>query len=191
MRKLKEKIVSEAKVNGNIIKIDHFLNHQIDTLLLNEIGQEFANKFPDATKVLTLETSGIPYATSTAMNLNFIPTVYAKKIASEITSNESYMAKVYSFTKKAENIIRIDKDYLNEDDKVLIVDDFLANGEACKGLINLCDQANAEIVGIGIVVEKGFQLGRKVLESKGYIPYSLAVIKKVVGDKIIMEDLDG
>jgi len=176
---LKDKIINEAEVIGEIVKIDHFINHQIDTFMLDQIGFDIARNFPEATKILTVETSGIAFASSVARSLNYLPMVFAKKVESGLTTGEYYMSKAYSFTKKREFNIRVDKRFISKTDKVLIVDDFLANGEACKSLIDIITQAGAEIAGIGIVVEKGFQKGRSVLEAMGQNVYSCAIIEKI------------
>ncbi|QVK21481.1 xanthine phosphoribosyltransferase [Mycoplasmatota bacterium] len=187
LNKLREKIITEAQVFGEIVKIDHFLNHQIDTQLLDEVGVDIAKEFPNATKILTIETSGIAFASSVARTLDYLPLVFAKKVESSITTGEYYLSKTYSFTKKREYSVRVDKRFISENDKVLIVDDFLANGEAASSLIDIVNQAGAEVVGIGIVVEKGFQKGRKVLEEKGHKVYSCSIIERVENGQVYMK----
>lgn len=184
LRVLADKIIKEAKVSGSIVKIDHFINHQIDTYMVDRIGLDIAKEFPDATKVLTIETAGIVFAGSVARALGHLPMVFAKKSSSALTTGHYYYADVFSFTRKTTSVIRVDQEYLNSEDKVVIIDDFLANGEACKGLISLCNQAGAEVIGIGIVVEKGFQNGRQALEEMGIPVYSCTNIEKIEDGKI-------
>ncbi len=185
---LGNKILNEAQVFGEIVKIDHFINHQIDTYMLDQIGFDIARQYPEATKILTVETSGIAFASSVARSLNYLPMVFAKKVPSGLTqTGDYYTAKAYSFTKKVENTIRVDKRFISPDDKVLIVDDFLANGEAAKSLIDIVEQAGATVEGIGIVVEKGFQQGRKVLETLGQKVYSCVIIEKIEDGKLTLK----
>ncbi len=184
---LADKITNEAQVFGNIVKIDHFINHQIDTYLLDQIGFDIARQYPESTKILTVETSGIAFASSVARSLNYLPMVFAKKSESAITQGEFYKSKAYSFTKKQEFNIRVDKRFISPEDKVLIVDDFLANGEAAKSLVDIVQQAGAKVEGIGIVVEKGFQKGRKVLETLGQKVYSCVIIEKIEDGKLTLK----
>ena len=180
MDSLKQKILDDGKVIGsNILKVDSFINHQIDTKMLDEIGSYIAAKFDGVTKIVTIETSGIAFACSVARHYNFAPVVFAKKAKSEILKDDVYETKVYSFTKKQTFNVYIDKRFLNKDDKILIVDDFLADGNACFGLIDLCNQAEANIIGIGIVVEKGFQPGHSRFEEAGYKVESCATVLKL------------
>jgi len=177
MERLINKIREEAYVIDNrIVKVDHFINHMLDTKLVFEIGKEFGNLYPEATKILTIEASGIAFAVSTAFHLNNIPIVFARKSTSLITSDNIYSSKVYSYTKQIESNVIVSKDYLSSNDKVLIIDDFLAMGNALDGLISIAEQAGCEIVGCGVVIEKGFQKGRKNIEKKGYKVHSLANI---------------
>lgn len=177
MERLINKIREEAYVIDNrIVKVDHFINHMLDTELIFEIGKEFKDKFPNATKILTIETSGIAFAVGTAFHLGNIPIVFAKKTASLITDENVYSSKIYSFTKQVESNVTVSKNFLTSKDKVLIIDDFLAMGSALKGLISIADQAGAQIIGAGIVIEKGFQEGRKNIGKKGFIIHSLANI---------------
>ncbi|MBN2853122.1 MAG: xanthine phosphoribosyltransferase [Clostridia bacterium] len=183
---LKRKILDDGKViDGNILKVDSFLNHQIDVKLLLEIGKEFRKRFNDIkiTKILTVEASGISVATITAMNFN-VPVIFAKKGSSKNQDDETYESEAFSFTKNKSYIMKVSKKYLNETDNVLIIDDFLANGEACLSLINIAGQAGAEISGIGIVIEKAFQDGRKKIEDLGYHVESLARIKSMKDNQI-------
>jgi len=186
MELLKEKIVTEGKVlSDTVLKVDSFLNHQIDPLLMKEIGDEFANRFSDQviTKVLTIESSGIAPATFLGFTLG-APVVFARKRKSLTLTDNLYSSKVHSFTKNETNEISVSKSFLSEDDSVLIIDDFLANGEAVKGLLDIANQAGAHVVGVGIVIEKGFQEGGKNLRSKGIRLESLARIKSLTNGKV-------
>lgn len=178
MEKLKQAIVKKGTVLADgVLKVDAFLNHQIDPKLSVEIGKEFAERFKDhqVTKVLTIEASGIAPGLTTALELN-VPLVFARKKKS-ITMNENvYVENVFSFTKKEVTEITVSKDFLNKDDHILIIDDFLANGEAALGLARLVEQASAKVSGIGIVIEKSFQPGREKLTKAGYHVESLAQI---------------
>jgi len=169
MRELKERIVADGVAIGTeIVKVDSFLNHQIDVALLNKIGQEFAKRFAgkEITKILTVEASGIAVACMAAMHFGYIPVVFAKKTAPNTMIDGCYGAEVKSFTKGTTSVIRVAKKYLNEGDKVLILDDFLAHGEAATGLAALVQNAGAELVGIGAVIEKQFQGGSKRLRKR-------------------------
>lgn len=181
MELLKKRIQSEGKAIGkDIVKVDMFLNHQIDVELIQAIGQEFHNRFKDKqiTKILTIEASGIPIACMTALYFN-VPVLFGKKYTSETNDNSTYVSNVYSFTKKQEYNIRISKEFLHENDKVLIIDDFLANGQAVIGLLDIVNQAKSTVCGVGIVIEKGFQPGRKNIEEKGLQVESLAIIDSI------------
>lgn len=189
MKELQDKIKNEAYIIDNrIIKVDHFINHMLDTRLVFKIGEEFANHFKGVTKILTLEASGIPYALATANAMNNIPIVFARKSASLITSDNAYKANVHSFTKQTDSTIIVDKRFLNDFDEVLIIDDFLAIGNASIGLIEICKQANAKVVGVGIVIEKGFQEGRERIEAEGIEVHSLANIKEIKNNQVIFEN---
>ena len=161
--------------------MDMFLNHRIDTKLLSKMGEAFAEAFredkPDI--VLTVEASGIAMAVIAAEKLGGIPVLFAKKSATVVQNEDMLQAPVYSFTHKTQNMIRIDRNYLPAGSRVLIVDDFLANGEATRGMMDLCRQAGAEVVGIGIAVEKGFQNGGKELRDAGIKLKSLAIIDAI------------
>lgn len=177
MQLLQDKIKSEGKVvDDALLKVDSFLNHQIDPDLMIAIGQEFAKRFANCgiTRVLTIETSGIAIALPTALALQ-VPAVFARKKKSAVTE-DVYSTSVYSFTKKETNIITVSKEFLTTDDKVLIIDDFLANGAAVLGLANLVEQAGGQVVGIGIVIEKHFQPGAAKIAKAGYRLESLARI---------------
>lgn len=181
MKLLEERIISEGKVIGDdILKVDMFLNHQIDVHLLQELGKEFKRRFDgcNITKILTIEASGIGIACIAAQYFS-VPVVFAKKGSHRNVGDNLYSAVVHSFTKGTDSTVSVSKDYLDSDDKVLIIDDFLANGAAASGLMDILAQAGAELVGIGIVIEKGFQTGRKLLEEKGARVESLAIIDKM------------
>jgi len=176
---LKAKILSDGVVRkGNVLKVDSFLNHQMDLRLYNEIGKEFYRLFGDCnvTKILTIEASGIGIACVTAQSFNFCPVVFAKKSRTSNLSYGVYTSTVESFTHGTVNTILVSKDYLNENDRILIIDDFLANGAALTGLIDIVNQAGATLVGCGIVIEKGFQDGGRMLREKGVRIESLAII---------------
>jgi len=160
----------------------------LDTSLIFEIGKEFAKHFSNVTKIVTIEASGIAFAVATANALNNIPIVFARKSESLITSKDVYQSSVYSFTKQKESIIIIDKKYINEFDHVLIIDDFLALGNAAIGLIDIANQAHASIEGFGVVIEKGFQNGRERIESLGVKVVSLANISKINNGKITFKN---
>lgn len=181
-----EKIKKDGTVKpGNILKVDNFINHQVDVELIDAMGKDFYDHYKDKpiTKVLTLEVSGIPMAYTTAKYFN-VPMIFAKKIESLTLSEDVYSSQVTSYTKKKTYNIRVDKRFLNSDDCVLIIDDFLAHGEALKGLIDLCDQAGAEVGGIGIAIEKAFQDGGKLVREQGYEVYSQACIASFDNDTV-------
>ena len=178
MNFLEERIIKDGVVKSNtILKVDSFLNHQIDTGLLDEIGKEFKKRFDGEpiNKILTIEASGIGIACITALHFG-VPVVFAKKSKTSNLGNDVYTAEVKSFTHNEVRTIIVSKDYLTENDHVLIVDDFLANGCALKGLISVCRQANATVEGIGIAVEKGFQNGGQIIREFGYRVESLAIV---------------
>lgn len=186
MQLLKEKIEKEGKVlSDTVLKVDSFLNHQIDALLMREIGEEFANRYSQdiITKILTIESSGIAPSTFLGYTIG-APVVFARKRKSLTLSENLYTSSVYSFTKNESNDISVSKDYITADDHVLIIDDFLANGEAVKGLLDIVQQAGAHLVGVGIVIEKGFQQGGKLLREQGIRVESLARIKSLVNGKV-------
>ena len=178
MNFLEERIIKDGVVKSNtILKVDSFLNHQIDTGLLDEIGKEFKKRFDGKpiNKILTIEASGIGIACITALHFG-VPMVFAKKSKTSNLGNDVYTAEVKSFTHNEVRTIIVSKDYLTENDHVLIVDDFLANGCALEGLISVCRQANATVEGIGIAVEKGFQNGGQIIRELGYRVESLAIV---------------
>lgn len=158
---LEQKILTEGIVlSDQVLKVDAFLNHQIDPVLMQQIGKEFAARFKDAgiTKIITIEASGIAPAIMAGLELG-VPVIFARKYQS-LTLKTIYTAKVFSFTKQTESTIAISNKHINSSDKALVIDDFLANGQAALGLIDLIHQANAEVVGVGIVIEKSFQPGK-------------------------------
>ncbi len=187
MELLKQRILEQGKAIGSdIVKVDMFLNHQIDVDLLCEIGKEFRRIFAssDITKIVTIEASGIGIACIAAQYFS-VPVVFAKKGANRNVGDNIYKADVFSFTKGVTTTIGISKDYISSDDRILIIDDFMANGKAVHGLINIINQAGATVEGIGIVIEKGFQPGGDALRSLGYRVESLAIIKAIDDGKVI------
>ncbi len=192
MKLLEEKIAKEGlSIGTDILKVDMFLNHQIDVNLLDEMGKEFYRLFKDcgATKIVTIESSGIGIAVFTAKYFN-LPALFAKKAAHKNVGNDIYTAKCYSFTHGKEYNMNISKKYLNSSDKVLIIDDFMAGGNACNALIDIIKQAGAEVVGIGIAIEKGFQPGGQALRDKGYNLRSLAIVESMGDGKITFRNDD-
>ena len=186
MKQLQEKILKEGTVLGQgVLKVDRFLTHQVDPQLMAAVGQDFANYFAEQkiTKVVTLEASGITPAVFTALSLD-VPMIYARKSKSLTLSDELLTSSVYSFTKQVTSDISISRHLLTEEDTVLIIDDFLANGQAAKGLIELCQQAGANVAGLGIVIEKSFQSGRQLLEDAGIHVYSQARIASLDNGEI-------
>ncbi|MCJ8344099.1 xanthine phosphoribosyltransferase [bacterium] len=180
MQELKDRIEKDGKVISEaILKVDSFLNHQIDWQLMENIGLEFKSKFSHQKidKIITIEASGIVIGVMVAKALN-LPLVYAKKHKPS-TQSEAYTTKVFSFTKQKTSDISISKEYLKKDENILIVDDFLASGNAIVGLKDLLDQAGANLIGVGIVIEKAFQTGRKRLEDQNIEIHSLARIKSL------------
>ncbi|ALD72375.1 xanthine phosphoribosyltransferase [Streptococcus gordonii] len=192
MKKLEERILRDGNVLGeNILKVDSFLTHQVDFALMKEIGQVFADMFHESgiTKVVTIEASGIAPAIYTAEALG-VPMIFAKK-AKNITMTEGILtAEVYSFTKQVTSTVSIAGKFLNSDDKVLIIDDFLANGQATKGLITIIEQAGAQVEAVGIVIEKSFQDGRQLLETSGYRVLSLARIAGFEKGQVVFAEAD-
>ena len=181
MNFLEERIQKDGIVKpGNVLKVDSFLNHQMDVELLDEIGREFKRRFAGEaiTKVLTIESSGIAIAYPVARELG-VPLVFAKKSKSINIEGEMYVAEVDSFTHKNTNLVIVAKKFLNSDDRVLIIDDFLANGCALQGLISIVDSAEAEVVGCGIAIEKGFQEGGQRIRNLGYRLESLAILESM------------
>jgi len=181
MNFVEERILRDGVVKpGNVLKVDCFLNHQIDVALLDEIAKELKRRFGDApvTKVLTIESSGIAIACSVAREFS-VPVVFAKKAKTVNLDGEMYVAEVESFTHKKTNKVIVAKKFLSENDRVLIVDDFLANGCALQGLISIVDSAGAEVTGCGIAIEKGFQEGGYRIRNLGFRLESLAIIESM------------
>jgi len=183
---LEQKILAEGIVlSEEVLKVDSFLNHQIDPIMMQQIGQEFARLFKDAgiTKIITIEASGIAPAVMAGLELG-VPVIFARKYQSLTLKDDLYRSKVFSFTKQTESTIAISNKHISPTDKVLVNDDFLANGQAALGLADLIHQANAEVVGIGIVIEKSFQPGRDLLLEKGYRVESLARVKSLANGTV-------
>jgi xanthine phosphoribosyltransferase len=186
---LEQKILAEGIVlSDQVLKVDSFLNHQIDPVMMQQIGQEFARLFKDAgiTKIITIEASGIAPAVMAGLELG-VPVIFARKYQSLTLKDDLYRSKVFSFTKQIESTIAISNKHISSTDKVLVIDDFLANGQAALGLADLIHQAQAEVVGIGIVIEKSFQPGRALLLEKGYRVESLARVKSLTNGTVEFE----
>ena len=181
MNFLEQRILAEGIVKeGNVLKVDCFLNHQMDIALLDEMGRAFYERFHDRniTKVLTIEASGIAIACSAARCFG-VPVLFAKKSKSVNIDGDMYVAEVESFTHKCKNQVIVSKKFLSPDDHILIVDDFLANGCALQGLISITENAGATVEGIGIAIEKGFQKGGAAIRKRGYDLYSLAIVESM------------
>lgn len=181
MNCLEEKILKEGIVKeGNVLKVDGFLNHQMDIELFNEMGKEWKRRFEGKkiTKILTIEASGIGIACIAAQHFN-VPVVFAKKTQSINLEGEMYIAEVESFTHKNKNQVIVAKKFLSEEDHVLIIDDFLANGCALLGLLQIVNASGANVAGIGIAIEKGFQAGGSIIRNLGYQLESLAIVEKM------------
>ena len=190
MKALEEKILKEGQVRpGNILKVDSFLNHQMDIPFINEIGKEFHRLFGnrEITKILTVEASGIGIACITAQYFG-VPVVFAKKAKSLNLDGSLYTTKVQSYTHGRVYDITLSKKFLTADDHVLIIDDFLANGCAVCGLLDIIEQAGASVEGVGIVIEKGFQDGGKEIRSRGIDLKSLAIVKSMTDTAIEFEE---
>ena len=178
MKELKDRIRKDGKIKaGNVLKVDSFLNHQMDIRLFEKIGQEFKRRFADAeiNKILTIEASGIGIACVVAQSFD-VPVVFAKKTQTKNIAGEVYTTKVESYTHGRIYDIIVSKEFLGKGDKVLLIDDFLANGKALEGLAQLVADSGAELVGAGIVIEKGFQVGGDMLRAKGIRVESLAIV---------------
>ena len=181
MNCLEARIAKDGVVKeGNVLKVDSFLNHQMDIALMNEIGKEFYARFKDLpiNKILTIEASGIAIAYAVAQQFG-VPLLFAKKSKSINIAGDIYTAEVESFTHKNRNTIVVSKQFLSSEDHVLIIDDFLANGCALQGLISIVDQAGGTVEGIGIAVEKGFQMGGQIIRNLGYRLESLAIVESM------------
>ncbi len=191
METLKKKIIAEGtSIGKEIIKVDCFLNHQIDIKFMNEIGREFKRRFADEkiTKILTIEASGIAIASIASQYFDFVPVVFAKKTESRNLDPDKYHSEVYSFTKQKSYPIMVSKKYISPDDRILVLDDFLANGKAALGLADIIKQAGAHLVGVGIVIEKGFQNGARLLAENGIRVESLAVVDHMEDGKFYFRD---
>ena len=193
MQKLKERIAREGKVlPGNIVKVDGFLNHLVDTRLMNDIAEEFAKYFDTSriTRVLTAEASGIALATVCAQHYG-VPMLFAKKAKSDNIESGLYQSEVFSYTYKKKVTLLVSQEWLGPEDKVLIIDDFMANGYAMQGLVDIVNAAGAELVGIGVAVEKGFQGGGDKFRAMENVPYhALAVIEKADENGITFREDD-
>lgn len=190
MELLKQRILQDGKVlQGDILKVDSFINHQIDPKLALEIGKEFYRRFQDVKidKILTIETSGIAFALCAGIHFE-VPVVFAKKQAGRNMSAEVYQGRVHSYTKQIDYIISVSTCFLSAGERVLIIDDFLANGQAVLGLLDIVQQAGAVVSGVGIVIEKGFQPGSQILRSLGVRVESLVVIDSFQDKKIIFRE---
>ena len=179
MNFLEERIVNDGIVKeGNVLKVDSFLNHQMDIDLFNQMGEEFKKRFEgkNINKIVTIEASGIGIACVVAQHFG-VPVVFAKKSKSINIEGDMYIAEVESFTHKCKNQVIVSKKFLNEDDHVLVIDDFLANGCALQGLISIINQAGGTVEGIGIAIEKGFQVGGNIIRNLGYQLESLAIVE--------------
>ena len=186
MKLLEDRIRQDGVVlPGNVLKVNQFLNHQIDPQLMYEIGQEFARLFKErpVTKILTVEASGIAPAIMAGLVMN-VPVLIARKKKPSTLDDMTYTAEVYSYTKKVTNTISVDSKFLSENDHVLIIDDFLANGQAVKGMLEICRQADVKVEGVGIVVEKSFQEGADWIKGQGIRLESLARISSFENDAV-------
>ena len=186
MKLLEDRILKDGVIiNNDILKVDSFLNHQIDVSLTRDLAKEIADAFKGfgVNKILTIETSGLPVAYAVAEEMGNLPLVFAKKSKSLTVGNDVYKAEIKSFTRNISSAVTIANKYLNSGDVILIVDDFLAEGNAALGLLNLCNQAGAKVVGVAVEIEKGFQGGRDKLEAIGLKVYSGANVKAFVDNK--------
>ena len=187
---MKRKIMSDGVVlSDQVLKVDAFLNHQIDPQLMQQIGHEFAKRFAGQgiSKIVTIEASGIAPAVMAGLELG-VPVIFARKYQSLTLKDDLYTSTVFSFTKQTESTLAISSKHLNAQDHVLLIDDFLANGHAARALIDLIGQAGASIAGIGVVIEKSFQRGRAELDEQGYRVESLARIQSLSGGQVSFLD---
>ena len=187
MQALKDRIIKDGQgIGTSVLKVDSFINHQIDTILMSEIGRELAKRFEGRgiTKILTVESSGIPVAYAVSVAMGYPPVVFAKKASPNTMIEGVYRADVKSFTKETVSTIRVARQFLNPEDVVLIVDDFLAYGEAALGLVKLVKTSGAKLAGVGIVIEKQFQGGGAKLKEAGCSVESLVVIKSIKDNNI-------
>lgn len=190
MIELKEKILNDGEIiEPDILKVDSFINHQIDPKIYKLIAKEIKNRFAGEKidKILTIEASGIALGLALSYELNDIPVVFAKKGTSKTVNDDLYTSEVYSYTKGSKYLACVKKKYLNAGEHVLLVDDFLADGNAMLGLVDICNQAKTHIVGCGIIVEKGFQKGHQRLVDLGYKVESLAIIESFKDGKVIFK----
>lgn len=186
MKLLEDKIREDGIVlDGGVLKVDSFLNHQVNPAFMQELGNEFARLFADSgvTKILTVEASGIAPSVFAGLALD-VPVIFGRKNKSLTLQDNMYTTSVYSYTKQVSNEISISKDFIAEDDKILIIDDFLANGQAVAGLLSICRSADVDVVGIGIVIEKSFQKGRRWIEETGIRIESLARIASLENETV-------
>ena len=186
VEQLKNKILQEGKVlSESVLKVDSFLNHQIDPELMQEVGKEFAARFADSniTKILSIESSGIAPAMMAGLYLG-VPVIFARKRKSLTLTDHLFTSSVHSFTKNETNDISVSKDFLLADDVVLVIDDFLANGQAVHGLVDIIEQAKAQLAGVGIVIEKGFQPGGATIREQGIRVESLANIRSLANGEV-------
>ena len=191
MKALKEKIRLEGSVIGTeIVKVDSFLNHQIDVEFLEEVGLEFSKRFAGLhiDRILTVEASGIAIACLAAPYFGYPPVVFAKKAAPSTMNAGFYEAEARSFTKGTVSVLKLAKDYMKEGENVLILDDFLASGQASLALADIVEQAGAKVAGVGAVIEKGYQGGSELLRNKGYRVESLAVINEICDGKVYFDE---
>ncbi|MBL7574514.1 xanthine phosphoribosyltransferase [Peptoniphilus asaccharolyticus DSM 20463] len=182
MKLLEDRIEKDGYILGtNIIKVDSFLNHQLDIKFLSELGEEIYNHFKDRgiNKILTIEASGIALATVVSEKFGYLPVVFAKKQKTKNIGGDLYESKVQSFTTDKEYTVTVSKKFLNEDDKLLLIDDFLAEGNALKGLVSIAEQSGAKVEGISVAVEKGFQEGGQIIRDAGHDLLSLAIIESI------------
>ena len=190
MKKMEEKILKEGTIlPGGVLKVGSFLNQQIDTPFMKEIGEEIARMYEgeEITRILTIESSGIPIAVSAGFAMN-LPVVYAKKNKTSNISGDCYSTMVHSFTHGNNNNVIVGKEYIKSDDKILLIDDFLAHGSALAGLIDIVEQAGAAVVGCVAAIEKGFQMGGDSLRKKGYRVESLAIIEEMTDTEIYFRE---
>lgn len=189
MELLEQRIITQGRAEGkDILKVDAFLNHQLDIRLFEAMGEEFARLFKEekVNKILTIETSGIAIAAVVARYFDYCPVVFAKKAASLNLDKDLYISEAFSFTKKQQFKIMVSKKYINPEDRILIIDDFMANGKAVDALIDIVSQAGATLCGVGIAVEKGFQQGGAALREKGIHLESLAIVDEMQEDGTIV-----
>jgi xanthine phosphoribosyltransferase len=187
MKLLEDRIRQDGTVlPGNVLKVDNFLNHQIDPQLMDQMGAEFARKFANMgiTKVLTVESSGIAPAVMAGLHLH-VPVIFARKHKSLTLTDNLYTAKVYSYTKQVNNDISIDRRFLDASDRVLIIDDFLANGQAVQGLFDIAETAGIAVAGVGVVIEKRFQKGHQLVEDAGVPLVALASIASFEDGQVV------